>query len=222
MSRTIPDLGTLSTPHWGEREKTRLGNVPGMGNRLRELRESRNWTHEQAASALGMSRSGYVKLERGERRLSDVHMQKAADVYGVQLAEILEDADAEGFDVPLLSWISAGQMMREDVSDEALGRIRVTDLPPGDWIALEVRGDSMDRVSPPESKIFVDRRDKHLTPNALYVIADEDGNATYKRYRPGPPMRFEPVSTNPANEAIFPEHEPLIVGRVKRSVLDTM
>jgi SOS-response transcriptional repressor LexA len=133
-----------------------------------------------------------------------------------------DEPGAEGYVVPLLSWVSAGDMMREDVADDILGRIHVTDLPPGDWIALEVRGDSMDRISPPESKIFVDRRDKRLVPNGLYVIADDDGNATYKRYRPGPPMRFEPVSTNPAHEPIFPEREPLVVGRVKRSVLDVM
>ena len=192
-----------------------------MGNRLRNLRERERWTHEEAAQRLGVSRSGYVKLERGERKLTDRYIQKAAEVYGVPLAEVLSD-DADGFDVPVLSWVSAGALMREDVSDEALGRLRVNDLPPGDWIALVVRGDSMDRISPPESKIFVDRRDRQLVPNALYVIADLEGNATYKRYRPGPPMRFEPVSTNPANEPIFPEHEPLIVGRVRRSVLDAM
>lgn len=132
------------------------------------------------------------------------------------------DLNSESIDVPLIGWISAGAMMREDLADEALGHITVSDLPVGDWIALEVRGDSMDRISPPESKIFIDRTDKHLVPNALYVIADPEGNATYKRYRPGPPMRFEPVSTNPANEPIFPDQEPLIVGRVKRSVLDAM
>jgi hypothetical protein len=79
----------------------------------------------------------------------------------------------------------------------------------------------MDRISPPESIIFVDRRDRKLIPNGLYVIADEEGNATYKRYRPGPPPRFEAVSMNQAHEPIFPAQEPLIVGRVKRSMIDT-
>lgn len=123
-------------------------------------------------------------------------------------------------DVPLLSMVSAGALMRDDVTDEALGMLKVSDLPPGDWIALRVVGDSMDRISPPESIIFVDRRDKHLVANRPYVIADEDGNATYKRFRPGPPMRFEPVSTNPAHEPLFPEHEPVIIGRVKRSTIE--
>lgn len=121
--------------------------------------------------------------------------------------------------VPLVSWISAGALMNEHLSDEQLGSIEAAGLEPGDWIALRVKGDSMDRISPPDSIIFVDRRDKRLVPNACYVIADLDGDATYKRYRPDP-ARFEPVSTNTSLEPIFPDHDPVVVGRVKRSMID--
>lgn len=77
----------------------------------------------------------------------------------------------------------------------------------------------MDRISPPGSKILVNRREKRLVPNACYVIADENGAATYKRYRPDP-VRFEPVSTVPDHEPFFPENEPVIIGRVRRSILE--
>lgn len=121
--------------------------------------------------------------------------------------------------VSLLSWVSAGRMAFPDVSQETISVIEETGLDAdGDWIALKVEGDSMDRISPPESIIFVDRRDKVLVPNACYVIATGDGEATYKRFRSNP-MRFEPVSTNPAHETIYPQREPLIVGRVKKSVI---
>jgi SOS-response transcriptional repressor LexA len=131
-----------------------------------------------------------------------------------------DDLGTSTIEVPLLAMISAGAMMRDDVADEALGTVTVSDLPPGDWIALRVVGDSMDRISPPDSTIFVDRRDKLLVPNGLYVIADTDGNATYKRFRPGPPKRFEPVSSNKDLEPLFPDNDPMIVGRVKRTQLD--
>lgn len=122
--------------------------------------------------------------------------------------------------VPVLAMISAGLLSRDDVTDEAIGQLRLTDLPPGDWIALRVVGHSMDRISPPDSTILVNRRDRRLVPNGLYVIADEDGNATYKRYRPNP-QRFEPVSTDKDLEPIFPDSEPLVIGRVRRTMLDT-
>jgi SOS-response transcriptional repressor LexA len=122
-------------------------------------------------------------------------------------------------DVPLVSWVSAGKMSFPDVSEDMVEILRVSDLgQAGDWIALRVVGDSMDRISPPESIIFVDRADKVLVPNACYVISNGDGEATYKRFRSNP-MRFEPVSTNPSHEPIYPTREPLIVGRVKKSTI---
>lgn len=121
--------------------------------------------------------------------------------------------------VPLLSWVSAGVMAFPDVSEEILDWVEEAGLNPGgDWIALKVVGDSMDRISPPDSIIFVDRKDQVLVPNACYVISNGDGEATYKRFRPNP-MRFEPVSTNSEHEPIYPTREPLIVGRVKKSIL---
>jgi hypothetical protein len=33
-------------------------------------------------------------------------------------------------------------------------------------------------------------------------------------------MRFEPVSTNPQHEPIFPDNDPIIVGRVRRSIIN--
>lgn len=123
--------------------------------------------------------------------------------------------------VNLISWVSAGKLLRDDVAEDILDVLVATALPKGEWIALRVDGDSMDRISPPGSVIFINTKDKRLIANALYVIADEDGNATYKRYRPGPPPRFEPVSTNGNLEPIFPENEPAIIGRVRRTMLDT-
>lgn len=121
--------------------------------------------------------------------------------------------------VPLLSTVSAGALLRVDLADEALSTIAVAELSQGDWVALRVTGDSMDRISPPDSIIVINRNDKRLVANACYVIADQDGNATYKRYRPDP-MRFEPVSTNDDHEPIYPDREPTIIGRVKRTMLD--
>jgi transcriptional regulator with XRE-family HTH domain len=63
-----------------------------MGNRLKNLRELRGWTAEEAANHFGLSRSGYVKLERGERRLSDTHISTATKVYGVPVGDILGDS----------------------------------------------------------------------------------------------------------------------------------
>jgi phage repressor protein C with HTH and peptisase S24 domain len=66
-----------------------------MGNRLKELREARRWTHDEAATKMGISRSGYIKLERGERRLADQHIQAAARAFGIAPAQIIQDGELQ-------------------------------------------------------------------------------------------------------------------------------
>lgn len=178
----------------------------------------------KVAELAGVSQQLISQLESG-KNVTTTELPAIAQALGVGVHEIdpAYSTDADGIptlNIPYLAWVSAGAMMREDVSDEALGVLRVADLSAsGDWIALKVVGDSMDRISPPESVIFVDRKDRNLVVNACYVIADDEGNATYKRFRSGP-HRFEPVSTNASHEPIFPENDPIIVGRVRRSIIN--
>lgn len=129
--------------------------------------------------------------------------------------------DGSILEVPLISWVAAGKLAFTNavVDLDHCERVPVPALDPaGDWIALQVKGTSMDRISPPDSIIIVNRRDKKLIANACYVIADEGGAATYKRYRPSP-VRFEPVSVDDSHQTIFPDNEPNIVGRVRMSIL---
>lgn len=138
-----------------------------------------------------------------------------SEITGFSAPNAVADAVIE---IPLVSWVSAGDL-RNLAMDEALAVVKMAGLPPGDWIALKVQGDSMDRISPPESIILVNRADRRLVPNACYVIDDGDGNASYKRFRPNP-VRFEPVSTNKDLPTFFPENDPTIVGRVRKTILD--
>ena len=123
--------------------------------------------------------------------------------------------------VPHLSWVSAGDwwLPEQFVEGDDLPTVAVPGLPEGDWAALTVEGSSMDRISPPGSVIILNRRDRHLVPNACYIIADEEGRATYKRYRPSPP-RFEPVTFTEGHEPIFPKGPVNVIGRVRRSIIE--
>lgn len=124
--------------------------------------------------------------------------------------------------VPLLSIVSAGKLRNDDWHQDIRGHLTASSLPEnGEWVAFVVEGDSMDRISPPDSVILINRKDKKLVPNGCYVIADKEGNSSYKRYRPKP-ARFEPVSTNPNHETIFPtaDSEITVLGRVRRTILE--
>lgn len=201
-----------------------------IGERLKQARiHARYATATEAAEALGVKYQTYAAHENGNRGVARA-CERYARRYKVSLDWLLRgrgpgpgeaepEHEVEPIDVPLLTWVSAGTLQREDVSDEQIGTISIGPLDDGDWIALRVRGDSMDKVSPPDSIILVNRKDTHLVPNGCYVIDDGEGNATYKRYRPDP-MRFEPVSMNDKHEPIYPEQEPKVIGRVRRSILE--
>lgn len=72
-----------------------------MGNSLRNLRKARNWTHDQAAAAMGLSRGQFIKLERGERGLTERTITLAVKAFGVPPSEVLGDDSIEAQALPI-------------------------------------------------------------------------------------------------------------------------
>lgn len=207
----------------------------GVGDRILQLRTERGWSQEELAKRvkkLGgeISQTGIDKIEKRNSKRPR-YTKEIAEAFGVYVEYLLhgkgpvhrlnfDDEPPALYRVPILSWVSAGAMVQPDISSLETDSITLAGLDPtGDWIALRVDGDSMNKISPRESIIVLNRRDKRLVPNGCYVLADPDGNATYKRFRPGPPPQFSPVSTDSNYDAIFPDHEPVVVGRVRWSIL---
>lgn len=190
-------------------------------SRLKELKLSAS----AASVKAGLSRYAISNIQKKPalipRGHTLTHLARVLEVSPDYLLSGRGDAPStERRHVPILTWVSAGAMARDDTQQDAIGEVEAADLDfRGHWIALRVDGDSMDRISPPGSLIFVNLADRRLVTNACYIITNGDGEATYKRFRSNPP-RFEPVSTNPAHEAIFPDGEPTVLGRVRRSMID--
>lgn len=80
---------------------------------------------------------------------------------------------------------------------------------------LQVVGDSMNKYAEEGTTVLVDPGDKALFPGRFYVVLNEEGETTYKRYQETP-SRLEPCSTNPAHKDIVlgGEQTFTIVGRV--------
>ena len=123
--------------------------------------------------------------------------------------------------VPEISWVSAGKLADtgEPVPTDEAKTHWIADLGAGDYFALRVVGDSMDRVSPDGSVIIVDRADRELVPGKYYVFSLR-GEATFKTWEPRPP-HFAPYSTNHSNKPEFlGKRDFIVVGRVRRTLLD--
>jgi phage repressor protein C with HTH and peptisase S24 domain len=192
---------------------------------LKSRREKLNLTQAELADLAGTSQPQIRRLEAGERELTRTWAERlAVPLKTTAIKLMFPDAPTDQIGAKLVSWVSAGALIQPDVdpdiADDSAQWVYAPDLDPnGDWIALRVDGDSMNRISPHDSIIFVNRKDRRLVPNACYVIGDGEGGATYKRYRP--PNTWEPVSTNKAHQPMeLPEsQEPDIIGRVKKTVL---
>ena len=121
---------------------------------------------------------------------------------------------------PLVSWVQAGQLNVAEINaDEDQQRVPLTDLPASDYIALRVKGDSMNRVAPDGSLIIADTRIIDPVPRQFLVAGFDDGSTTFKRYMDAPP-RLEPYSTNPEHETIYPNSPWVMVGRVRRVIVN--
>lgn len=172
-----------------------------MGNKLKSLREERGWTHEQAAEAMNISRSQFIKLERGERRLTIQYIDAAAKAFGVRSVDIIEDM--AGNTVPLMGYIGAGAEILPDyeqVPPDGLEQIHIPFPLPGEMIALQVRGDSMLPVYK-DGHIVIVHADQRKPVHAYFgedaAVKTSDGRRYLKTIMKGSPITLTSFNAAP-------------------------
>lgn len=62
-------------------------------DKIRTLRELKNWSQEDMAEQMQMSKNGYSKLERGETRLSLDRLEQIATIYKMDVLELMAMGD---------------------------------------------------------------------------------------------------------------------------------
>lgn len=70
-----------------------------IGNRLRKLRELRNYTQEYVAKKLNMTATGYGKIERDESDVSFQKLKKIAIILNIKIEDIINFNEDLVFDV---------------------------------------------------------------------------------------------------------------------------
>jgi len=197
--------------------------------RLNEL----GWSENKASAEAGLERTFLSQLRRRPDRSPTIDNLKAiCDALGLRLAwvtfgqgrRLIDDPDpsADVYFVPVVSWVGASPFAEVPSIDPAqiTRTVGIHDLGAGDFIALTVRGDSMDRIAPDGATIIVDRSDTVLVPRGFYVFASPEGEeATFKRWMTNP-SRLEPYSTNLTHEPIFVQQPPNVIGRVRKILID--
>ena len=197
---------------------------PEAAKRLEEARKGKGFESARAAAQyFGWTYDSYAQHESGLRGLTRA-ADRYAKAFGVSKAWLLTgEGDEQAIQVPLVSWVSAGHLKRtEGVTMADVDRyVPIANLPRGDWMALEVQGDSMNRIAPEGSIIVLNRADDVLISDRFYVFALDDGSTTFKQYRREPRPNLRPYSTNLDHMAIpVQDGEFYVVGRVRRVITD--
>ncbi|WP_279483432.1 LexA family transcriptional regulator [Aureimonas sp. SK2] len=202
-----------------------------MSNRVKQLRESRGWTQSDLGERIGVGWQTVSRIENARTRIMPKHEKSLAVALEVPVTSLYAEPDSgqiaederDTVEVPLLARISASSFRQQDgVKVADIERhVKVSHLPKGDWFALTVEGDSMNRIAPDGSIIIVNRADDHLVDGGYYVFSLNDGAATFKKFKREPSPMLVPFSWSPDHYSIpIGDQDLYVFGRVKRIITD--
>ena len=60
---------------------------------IRNLREKNNWSQEDMAEKMNMSKNGYAKIERGETKLNLHKLEQIANIFNIDVLELIKNDD---------------------------------------------------------------------------------------------------------------------------------
>lgn len=128
--------------------------------------------------------------------------------------------------IPVIDYVSAGGLCApsSQIPTDDLPLVAASDLGPGEFFALKVMGDSIDRIAPENALVIVNRADRTLVADNPFVFLI-DGETTTKLWQPArenSPAYLAPHSYNPGNKPIFfkRRRDVEVVGRIKRVIID--
>ena len=179
-----------------------------FGEKIKKLRLDKNWTQEYVADKLSISIPALSRYESGTYEPKSLSMiSDFAKLYGVTTDYLLgldlnfdENAIEDVVQIPVYGKISAGQPLEmvENIIDYTY--ITAEQARKGSYFALEVNGDSMDKIIPNGSRVVV-RKQEELENGEIGVIVVNGNDATVKRYeRDEDNVYLYPESNNPEHK----------------------
>lgn len=168
-----------------------------IGEKLKTLRESRNYSQAYVADTLGIGRVNYNRYENNNREPDGETLKILADFYGVTTDELLGRENHKNFDItklsnyvgkvvenkkiPIIGTVKCGPngLAFEDVE----GYISIDDDLTGDIFALRCKGDSMKFEEIKDGDIAIVRRQDDVECGELAVVIVNGDEGTLKKVR---------------------------------------
>jgi len=199
-----------------------------MGNNLKSIRNLKGLTQQEAADGMRVSKGQYIKLERGDRRLNEDYIMRAARTFRVPPSEIIAEDDdllpadpaasLQGY-LEFAGVAEAGAFREVDVHND--DRRRVVPIAPDPrykrarQYVWQIAGDSMNRAGLLDGMfaVGIDYKDfvefyRDIEPGDIVVVErmrfdGQERELTCKKFwkeRGG--IAFVPDSTNDKHRAI--------------------
>ena len=61
-----------------------------VNEKIRKIREAKDWSQEQMAEKMNMSLNGYAKIERGESKIYLDKLEQIAQVFDIDVVELMQ------------------------------------------------------------------------------------------------------------------------------------
>ncbi len=180
---------------------------------LKSAISNRQFKQTEVAAALQIAPARVAEMLRGDRKVQQREMPVLATFLG------LEDdvPDPSVRRIKRIGRVPAGSL--REALQETTDSIEVVSSLPKGVFALEVDGESMNKIAPLGCDVIVDPADRQLFAGDLYVVGNEAGEFTFKRFLPDP-ARLVPLSSDPSHTDIELGAEPInIIGRVISVIL---
>ena len=184
---------------------------------LVDLRNKNGWTQEDMARKLGITLSGYQRIEY-KGTTTQANLEKLAEIFGVpvtrlltgeptQTAPTLSRRRRDVFQIPVVNDIPAGGFTRSFEDMIAEDYVYTTIRRPG-LFALTVKGDSMSpRIENGDLVVLEPVSD--FLDNQIYAVIANDSEATLKTVQRAD-GGYALIPTNPAYKTLFVPESKLI------------
>jgi len=172
----------------------------------------RRLLQKDIAAELGVAPARISEMLKGERRIQQKEMPILARLFGME-----EEPDSNVRRIKRVGRVPAGSLRQ--ALQETTDSIEVTSSVPKGAFALEVDGESMNKIAPFGADVVINPNDKSLFSGDLYVLGNDLGDVTFKQYLENP-ARLVPLSSDKSHKVIHIGGEPIsIVGRVVSVVI---
>lgn len=214
-----------STPKWSIGGEHHFGASEGVTrtNNIETLRVARGWSRPELANRMGTSGQQVERLEKGQRKLTQEWMERAAKAFGVATTEIIsddvdtappprssqpDDDTVEIIQLDLSLSMGPGTLIEEFAEEEPLRLshrfVEAITRTPSDRLRLvKGVGDSMEPTLRTGDRVMVDLNERQLARSHGVYWIDHLGTHGIKRLRASSRGKILVMSDNP----LVPDYE---------------